>query len=159
MSCFLTFGVHPRIRGEDQYINYFYIFLLGSPPHTRGRLTVRRTESSPTRFTPAYAGKIVIMASVRAGEQVHPRIRGEDGCRKPAARSPAGSPPHTRGRCGHEVLMADAFGFTPAYAGKICRHFADRAAALVHPRIRGEDFAYRKKFPRATGSPPHTRGR
>ena len=49
-------------------------------------------------FTPAYAGKIMIVVTKTGYPMVHPRIRGEDKVFDLLARIVIGSPPHTRGR-------------------------------------------------------------
>ena len=50
--------VHPRIRGEDRIRYSFSVSAIGSPPHTRGRSVEYNGVKYPSRFTPAYAGKI-----------------------------------------------------------------------------------------------------
>ena len=49
-------GVHPRIRGEYAAVMSLPPHMLGSPPHTRGILTVGIFYGLNYRFTPAYAG-------------------------------------------------------------------------------------------------------
>ena len=51
--------VHPRIRGEDPVDLMLPLTVTGSPPHTRGRSWKRFADMRETRFTPAYAGKIM----------------------------------------------------------------------------------------------------
>ena len=48
---------HPRIRGEKYGKGYTYLAEEGSPPHTRGKDTVRSIKTVHLRITPAYAGK------------------------------------------------------------------------------------------------------
>ena len=52
--------VHPRIRGEDLSPLIRVLPVMGSPPHTRGRLPMFTAIFTSVRFTPAYAGKIVV---------------------------------------------------------------------------------------------------
>ena len=69
--------VHPRIRGEYYECANAAVFLMGSPPHTRG-IPLRRLQIIPqSRFTPAYAGNTLLHPSRYSGKKVHPRIRGE----------------------------------------------------------------------------------
>ena len=51
--------VHPRIRGEDAFIITADDGYVGSPPHTRGRSRFTSNLYCRSRFTPAYAGKIL----------------------------------------------------------------------------------------------------
>ncbi|SER95533.1 hypothetical protein SAMN05443377_1223 [Propionibacterium cyclohexanicum] len=69
---------HPRIRGEDRYRSVMAEWLVGSPPHSRGR---PRCGHSPTRragLTPAFAGKTGRQGRYLRLRSAHPRIRGED---------------------------------------------------------------------------------
>ena len=69
---------HPRMRGENRAISSRSWFLMGSPPHARGK-RVRRREPRPGRgITPACAGKTVGADPRRRGSQDHPRMRGEN---------------------------------------------------------------------------------
>ena len=109
--------VHPRIRGE-----YFSRSIqppagAGSPPHTRGILTLTRTESTKPRFTPAYAGNTEEPRLSSSLAEVHPRIRGEYAGAETPGRCAGGSPPHTRGIPMSARVIAVCLGFTPAYAG------------------------------------------
>ena len=90
--------VHPRIRGEDGMIIFSRAFVVGSPPHTRGRYNPLVFNRLWRRFTPAYAGKIQYVRRYVTYPQVHPRIRGEDLKRRTILKITLGSPPHTRGR-------------------------------------------------------------
>ena len=151
--------VHPRIRGEDSQPPAAHSPQRGSPPHTRGRFSDKKWRRQASRFTPAYAGKIVPEKPTHSRRQVHPRIRGEDNQNVLANVKSMGSPPHTRGRSDLCLHFPDAHGFTPAYAGKICACRPTRLFSEVHPRIRGEDSPAEMRKLRRAGSPPHTRGR
>ena len=151
--------VHPRIRGEDLISRLRGFGVLGSPPHTRGRFFLFGIRRPLRGFTPAYAGKIPDVPGNASGDEVHPRIRGEDCATGLGSTVEQGSPPHTRGRLRHRVGQYGRAGFTPAYAGKIgLTHFVVLDDE-VHPRIRGEDYPRSYGVFRQMGSPPHTRGR
>ena len=47
---------HPRLRGEHAIASIGSCILLGSPPPTRGTLTVYNLSFCPSGITPAYAG-------------------------------------------------------------------------------------------------------
>ena len=151
--------VHPRIRGEDSRIKFIFHRHRGSPPHTRGRYILGSLQEGCTRFTPAYAGKILHRYASVDHEWVHPRIRGEDHVQDQHQHCRRGSPPHTRGRSFFDVVGLFLSRFTPAYAGKICGQASCGGIWQVHPRIRGEDLSIRFNSTVHVGSPPHTRGR
>ena len=48
---------HPRIRGEKFSFPAVRVALLGSPPHTRGKVNDFGQDGKGRRITPAYAGK------------------------------------------------------------------------------------------------------
>ena len=131
--------VHPRIRGEDRTPFTLDALFVGSPPHTRGRLRYWVDIKGQTRFTPAYAGKMLPIRRTEFGIQVHPRIRGEDLMSTQYLTTRQGSPPHTRGRSPVDSRVGCRNGFTPAYAGKILVVEVEAVPFVVHPRIRGED--------------------
>ena len=151
---------HPRMRGEDFWLILTDFFIVGSPPHARGRPTLRDIDIFSTGITPACAGKTRTSpypqpfgngspphARGRPAERIfsgkdtadHPRMRGEDF----SARSP---PPPTT-------------GITPACAGKTPVAYGNKGRCMDHPRMRGEDSAFEARASFSTGSPPHARGR
>ena len=134
-----TLWVHPRIRGEDLSIFVKKRLIVGSPPHTRGRSSLRLTGVRLERFTPAYAGKIAAGAPPGCQPWVHPRIRGEDVSALRRLALHLGSPPHTRGRWCSSAPRPGVCRFTPAYAGKMHQRRRWQSPRRVHPRIRGED--------------------
>ena len=71
-------AVHPRTRGEDIPRTVGKLYIVGSPPHTRGRPTTGKVDPRMARFTPAHAGKTFNSRSSSAIRSVHPRTRGED---------------------------------------------------------------------------------
>ena len=59
-SFFLLLGFswdHPRICGEKFNALPAELKAKGSPPHMRGKVGLKETQSSASRITPAYAGK------------------------------------------------------------------------------------------------------
>ena len=110
---------HPRIRGE--YILNLPLFdnTSGSPPHTRGISERPFDVSLRIGLTPAYAGNMRNHSEGHAGQQAHPRIRGEYFAAFSVLHPFTGSPPHTRGILGGWQTGGFATGLTPAYAGNI----------------------------------------
>ena len=68
---------HPRLRGEKEEGGKQWNDLKGSPPPTRGKVSLQSLKIALPRITPAYAGKSAARAAFRAFLQDHPRLRGE----------------------------------------------------------------------------------
>ena len=147
------------MRGEDAVKPQDRLIRAGSPPHARGRPAVETPGQVWARITPACAGKTPPPAASARPSPDHPRMRGEDCRRTTDVASPAGSPPHARGRldCGVDLRGRDRI--TPACAGKT--PFVHYALSLSpdHPRMRGEDLYIWLTMLFTEGSPPHARGR
>ena len=114
-----TLQVHPRSRGE------IALCLLedwgegGSPPLARGNLRQARGNPDAQRFTPARAGKSVMVLSFIAFTRVHPRSRGEILLQPKIEREILVVHPRSRGeiRCWNKPTSPSEW-FTPARAGK-----------------------------------------
>ena len=150
--------VHPRIRGEYQFVFMQQIERKGSPPHTRGIQGQGQGCKCSLRFTPAYAGNTGLMQDSILRPKVHPRIRGEYLEIEKIGKYQAGSPPHTRGIQRREGRAPHTPRFTPAYAGNTVADLRSSDTVKVHPRIRGEYRDYLFATAMTMGSPPHTRG-
>ena len=111
---------------------------------------------SPKRYPPAGARD---QRSLPCSCWDFPRIRGEKLRLVSMPMRAVGSPPHTRGKVLDREGLGVRDGITPAYAGK-SRPAAGRLSSPGdHPRIRGEKWPVKWKFPDKPGSPPHTRGK
>ena len=127
------------MRGEDLSLLAICGWILGSPPHARGRLWSR--------------------SAVCGGLVDHPRMRGEDlpiGLNRWPIQ---GSPPHARGRPSCRIWPSTTPGITPACAGKTGAVALRHAPWTDHPRMRGEDLYDAVVKLLKVGSPPHARGR
>ena len=109
---------HPRICGEKFNALPAELKAKGSPPHMRGKVGLKETQSSASRITPAYAGK--------SGDGGRGRNQGR------------GSPPHMRGKGLRYSLSPSTLRITPAYAGKSQIGRAWCCLSEDHPRICGE---------------------
>ena len=150
---------HPRIRGENASCWAFFLFHIGSPPHTRGKFLSFSFCFPYGRITPAYAGKIAFPCPAAGGGTDHPRIRGENSWISSKIPRCTGSPPHTRGKFPHLRGRLIGDRITPAYAGKIMACWIFSAFSWDHPRIRGENALNLSPVDTKLGSPPHTRGK
>ena len=71
------------------------------------------------RFTPAYAGNIVVYFIIVSTEKVHPRVCGEYVSVISETVLSSGSPPRMRGILHRVNDLLNTLRFTPAYAGNI----------------------------------------
>ena len=150
---------HPRTRGEKAALRVDLQVVLGSPPHTRGKVRKNSIRGCISRITPAHAGKSSKEMRSAVTEKDHPRTRGEKGVFPCSTYRANGSPPHTRGKGFSLVVLSSSSRITPAHAGKspflyIIFHFVED-----HPRTRGEKLTNLLSSIMNIGSPPHTRGK
>ena len=153
-----TLRAHPRIRGEYSRIASEASSSLGSPPHTRGICYVTLLTEGSHGLTPAYAGNMNPVATLKAELEAHPRIRGEYSRISEILLSSEGPPPHTRGILIRHLLVWHFRRLTPADAGKIFICGTRWLPSGAHPRIRGEYLSAGPSDCHSSGSPPHTRG-
>ena len=130
---------HPRTRGEKAHYFLPPFLVVGSPPHTRGK----------------------VHDELHVGGQIgdHPRTRGEKYGDPIRYGRPLGSPPHTRGKDTGEGGKVGGLGITPAHAGKSWTYAPLPSFFGDPPRTRGEKRGDLHRDADAPGSPPHTRGK
>ena len=171
---------HPRICGEKFNALPAELKAKGSPPHMRGKVGLKETQSSASRITPAYAGKsfdsclchpdITWITPAYAGKSTriskesnvsgdHPRICGEKSRKVSRNTAGLGSPPHMRGKVFGSGCVFNIRRITPAYAGKRLRVSCVHPVAWDHPRICGEKIDGVDRLDGGLGSPPHMRGK
>ena len=68
---------HPRTCGEKYLIGTGLGDTQGSPPHMRGKETVKVVHVTTKRITPAHAGKSLAQSSAKQVSKDHPRMCGE----------------------------------------------------------------------------------
>ena len=112
---------------------------LGSPPHRRGKVRPSSKTATPTRITPAWAGKRLLLLEFLLLYRDHPRMGGE----KPPIHS----------------WLSVGTGITPAWAGKRRCTRLDAGHRRDHPRVGGEKEPYSVFRLSQQGSPPHRRGK
>ena len=89
---------HPRGCGENGHTGQIPARLRGSPPRMRGKQQVELLGYSPSRITPADAGKTLLNAIQYALGEDHPRGCGENGVGTVRQLLIRGSPPRMRGK-------------------------------------------------------------
>ena len=131
---------HPRVCGEKQVKVVEHCNKRGSPPHMRGKDSLRPAVASTMGITPAHAGKSTGCCKFSSRNQDHPRMCGEKFGKWSTKGRITGSPPYVRGKEQGQVMPGFAFGITPAYAGKrpVTRPLA--VSDRDHPRMCGEKY-------------------
>ncbi len=109
---------HPRMCGENDWLNDDIVGFLGSPPHVRGKREDTFTAEDAGRITPACAGKTAFLVSFLFGTWDHPRMCGENLVIQMLEVPLPGSPPHVRGKLTADNLRQRNHRITPACAGK-----------------------------------------
>ena len=109
---------HPR-AGREKNKELEGVWLpMGSPPRRRGKERSTALVGTPTRITPAWAGKSFQRARKIKERGDHPRVGGEKSGNGGVRPMWQGSPPRGRGKA--HVLRPRCLrpGITPAWAGK-----------------------------------------
>ena len=150
---------HPR-AGREKNKELEGVWLpMGSPPRRRGKERSTALVGTPTRITPALAGKSYVFGPFRPGSWDHPRVGGEKRFVRNRTQLRLGSPPRGRGK---EILSRKQNGgirITPAWAGKSACAASARGGLKDHPRVGGEKFSTSWRTVPPPGSPPRGRGK
>ena len=154
-----TMQDHPRACGEKIHRAMYLRRASGSPPRMRGKVIISRIATTPTRITPAYAGKRLLHGFLLGLLQDHPRVCGEKRVHQPKTEHDVGSPPRMRGKVVFGCLVGCFSGITPAHAGKGLRSALASTPWRDHPRACGERPALRSCQYALAGSPPRMRGK
>ena len=112
----------------------------------RGKGWGAKPQSFLCGITPAYAGKRSGTGFLQEWQRDHPRLCGEKLRVRALGRFRRGSPPPMRGKDGNARVSGDAWGITPAYAGKSITDAAEVYAILDHPRLCGEKPTIARNF-------------
>ena len=109
---------HPR-AGREKNKELEGVWLpMGSPPRRRGKERSTALVGTPTRITPALAGKSYVFGPFRPGSWDHPRVGGEKQIGGDNGLDKQGSPPRGRGKAHTPDFFYPFTGITPAWAGK-----------------------------------------
>ena len=152
-------GAHPRVGGENAWLNSWAVISPGSSPRGRGKLALAAPPPGVVRLIPAWAGKTLFGLASDSGVMAHPRVGGEntnDGRLFPHAR---GSSPRGRGKQPFTFGIGSKVGLIPAWAGKTGAArdlYLNRGA---HPRVGGENYAPGHAHVTRDGSSPRGRGK
>ena len=89
---------HPRMCGEKLAFFVFCPYVLGSPPHVRGKALFIKNHFPFVGITPACAGKRCTCCYACPRPTDHPRTCGEKAVLDMCSCHSLGSPPHMRGK-------------------------------------------------------------
>ena len=149
---------HPRERGEDVGVSCSGTGSAGAPPRARGGPAIGHGRPSPTRSTPASAGRTTHPAPAPTCRAEHPRERGEDESAANLEWLCRGAPPRARGGRSGIRTARSTDGSTPASAGRTARGTRTGSSIREHPRERGEDRIRGRSDVAREGAPPRARG-
>ena len=150
---------HPR-AGREKNKELEGVWLpMGSPPRRRGKERSTALVGTPTRITPALAGKSYVFGPFRPGSWDHPRVGGEKQIGGDNGLDKQGSPPRGRGKGCLESFLATTVRITPAWAGKSMPGDGASGVKPDHPRVGGEKIARLNTSICLIGSPPRGRGK
>ena len=129
---------HPRMCGEKLAFFVFCPYVLGSPPHVRGKALFIKNHFPFVGITPACAGKRCTCCYACPRPTDHPRTCGEKAVLDMCSCHSLGSPPHMRGKVRFSLPIGPPSGITPAHAGKRAAACRTSPAVRDHPRTCGE---------------------
>ena len=150
---------HPRMCGEKLAFFVFCPYVLGSPPHVRGKALFIKNHFPFVGITPACAGKRCTCCYACPRPTDHPRTCGEKLNIEWEVAEGEGSPPHMRGKGLPALLRPFCDRITPAHAGKSRCSWRMSHLHQDHPRTCGEKKVMRGSKDKRMGSPPHMRGK
>ncbi len=150
---------HPR-AGREKNKELEGVWLpMGSPPRRRGKERSTALVGTPTRITPALAGKSYVFGPFRPGSWDHPRVGGEKQIGGDNGLDKQGSPPRGRGKAEPIRTRIRGDRITPAWAGKRGSYLNIELPSLDHPRVGGEKGPSGHAGRKGKGSPPRGRGK
>ena len=154
-----TNRAHPRSRGENHHHKDALGRMGGSSPLTRGKPRGARPRAHWRGLIPAHAGKTAQAPNGEERPRAHPRSRGENMRALIRCCGRRGSSPLTRGKPLDARPHAVNEGLIPAHAGKTTWTTPSPLSARAHPRSRGENWDTDRRYHKARGSSPLTRGK
>ena len=152
-------AAHPRVGGENAWIDVVPSFRGGSSPRGRGKLRRHTRRKAPTRLIPAWAGKTSSRDVMMPGSAAHPRVGGENGSARRRSVAGSGSSPRGRGKRLLMVHLLDLQRLIPAWAGKTPGAARRWMEPTAHPRVGGENGVIDMVAQDHAGSSPRGRGK
>ena len=129
---------HPRMGGEKPRSYERGLFIVGSPPHGRGKALPEAQPDDVEKITPAWAGKSEVSKYAAKPGEDHPRVGGEKIIWASVSIAALESPPHGRGKAAAFDDNGYVNRITPAWAGKSCSLRLLYQPNWDHPRMGGE---------------------
>lgn len=125
----------------------------------RGKAGAAQRSLSPSRITPACAGKSTQYFPACSCIWDHPRVCGEKDRVVIMVLATMGSPPRVRGKASPGCRTATSSRITPAYAGKRIKLRKRHSICGDHPRMCGEKALGNSIALPQCGSPPRVQGK
>ena len=152
-------AVHPRSRGESEFLHRLNGQDMGSSPLTQGKLEVRLLGGGGLGLIPTHAEKTAPLPGQHGKKRAHPRSRGENESTAAAKGISQGSSPVSWGKPRIQSTISFDTRLIPAHAGKTPSSSLPGVKPRAHPRSRGENAARSAATPMRSGSSPLTRGK
>ena len=137
-------GAHPRVCGENQYLQVGGDSDAGSSPRVRGKLHVDNEGAHACGLIPACAGKTKSTNVWAWSPRAHPRVCGENFRWLPGVLGLRGSSPRVRGKRAFCAVGPGRAGLIPACAGKTRRAYHPHQPQPAHPRVCGENVCFKQ---------------
>ena len=150
---------HPRVCGENVHGHIQENLGGGTSPRMRGKLAGNRGKCAYLRNIPAYAGKTVLSIPNRVYSWEHPRVCGENSCRRIRYSYHQGTSPRMRGKRKKIQTELTLGRNIPAYAGKTWSSRDSFDSDKEHPRVCGENFIISLIHCENFGTSPRMRGK
>ena len=158
-AALITIGAHPRVGGENPLTAAASAAADGSSPRGRGKHLVKRTPPYRQGLIPAWAGKTGPCSPPSGRREAHPRVGGENPIDNYVVERRVGSSPRGRGKRRPYRGRLGCSRLIPAWAGKTGTDQSRRVRRRAHPRVGGENRAYRGRPGGRRGSSPRGRGK
>ena len=150
---------HPRVGGENLWLQMGRARWQGSSPRGRGKHSLRVLDPTQCRLIPAWAGKTGGLARCSRRRSAHPRVGGENVVTSAVGESGIGSSPRGRGKPRGSAVSFACVGLIPAWAGKTSSISPTSWPPWAHPRVGGENQIDSSAGNRELGSSPRGRGK
>ncbi len=153
-----TGTVHPHVRGDNAPPETPTNLGAGPPPRAWGQRVGPHRRRRVERSTPTCVGTTPLLGLRRLVRQVHPHVRGDNTWITTRYILPSGPPPRAWGQLDEEDVLGELLRSTPTCVGTTAERSARRAAASVHPHVRGDNATAAASSVFPAGPPPRAWG-
>ena len=131
----------------------------GSSPRVRGKLRYRHYPLLVARIIPAHAGQTCCRRRPSRSRPDHPRACGANNFEESKPLPAIGSSPRMRGKPSTRGLQGTRRRIIPAHAGQTTSGLPGSVTSSDHPRACGANYGSNSTFQSFSGSSPRMRGK